>query len=77
MKRLNNSLSPDKSATSLFLTSQKMYDPKKIHMGVRTGENSNFRDVDDYFDHIEKSSELSLKAKHVIIYLVKFLKEVD
>jgi hypothetical protein len=32
INRLNKSLSPSKSATSLFLSSQKMYDPKKLNL---------------------------------------------
>ncbi len=54
-----------------------MYDPHRVSVGRKNNEDSsNFKDVDDYFTHMETNTELNLKAKHVNIIL-NYIKEVD
>jgi hypothetical protein len=66
---MNASLTPDLSATSLFLSSQKMYDPKKVNIGSAT--TSNFKDIDEYYKHINKESDISLKARHEVDQIMR------
>lgn len=71
INKLNKSLSPNKSATSLFLNSQKMYDPKKLNLTLSESERKTqeqkqqYSNAEDYYEYMWTQENLNMKAKYL------------